>query len=36
MKSLKLHEAFQLQYNQERPGKERKQKEKLFQNVDKI
>ena len=36
IKSLQLHEAFQLQYDQERADKGSKQKEKLFQNVDEI
>ena len=31
-----MYEGFQLQYEQERVDKEKKQKEKLFQNVDEI
>ena len=31
-----MYEGFQLQYEQKRVDKEKKQKEKLFQNVDKI
>ena len=36
IRSLQLYEGFQLQYEQERVDKEKKQKEKLFQNVDEI
>ena len=34
IKSLPVYEGFQLQYEQERVDKEKKQKEKLFQNAD--
>ena len=36
IKSLQLYDGFQLQHEQERADKEKKQKEKLFQNVDEI
>ena len=36
IKSLQLYERFQLQYEQEKADREKKQKEKLFQNVYEI